>query len=227
MTAARQNSLQLQGDGVDLAVGVRTLPSCRRWGVPGERCLATLLDEYNFWAPLDVLGYSWAAKGCLPYDCYHSLDVHANKRDLYIINVAHGISFFVDLLGCLGGHTSCVEYSLGVILPSDGKCSRAMNAGTTTAFLSWPTWRRGSPINAIVFTMHVTNWGHILCFCYALSVTLIFDMELTPVPNLCISGPGCIYGWFCVTNTLPYTRLTRHMSVTGISCTDGPYLIIR
>ena len=34
---------QLQWDGDDLAVGVRTLPSCRRLGVPGERGLAALL----------------------------------------------------------------------------------------------------------------------------------------------------------------------------------------
>ena len=40
------------------------------------------LDEYSFWAPLDVLEYDWAARGCLPYDCYYFLDINANKRDL-------------------------------------------------------------------------------------------------------------------------------------------------
>jgi hypothetical protein len=47
--------------------------------------------EYSFWAPLDVLEYDWAAKGCLPYDCHYFLDIHANKRYLYYYYRSLGI----------------------------------------------------------------------------------------------------------------------------------------
>jgi hypothetical protein len=50
------------------AVGVRTLPFSRRLGAQGERGLVTLLEEYNFWVPLDVMEFDWTAKGCLPHD---------------------------------------------------------------------------------------------------------------------------------------------------------------
>ena len=54
------------------AAVVKTLSLSRMLGVLGERGLVTLLKEYNFWAPLNVMEYDcsdWAAKGCLPYDC--------------------------------------------------------------------------------------------------------------------------------------------------------------
>ena len=70
---------------MDLAVGVRTLPSCRRWGVPGERGLAALLvltgttsgRLWMFWNTI------WQPKAASLMIVIYFLDIHANKRDLY------------------------------------------------------------------------------------------------------------------------------------------------
>ena len=74
---------------MDLVVGVRMLPSCRRWGVSGDRGLAALLvrtstTSRRLWVFWNMIGQPKAASLMI---VIYFLDIHANKRDLYYYGV--------------------------------------------------------------------------------------------------------------------------------------------